>query len=256
MTLVDSHLHLHFPQYDADMEEVIRRAIQGGVGYFVNIGTDLEDSRKAVAVAEAHPEVYAAVGYHPHETKRADPSELAELKKLLQHPKVVAVGEVGLDYFHDHSPREIQRKLLKTFLGWYKQYEKPVILHCRDAYDDLMQILKETVEFPCRGVVHCFSSNAITMKKFLDMGFYIAFGGALTYKKNDDLREACKACPVDRLLIETDAPYLAPQTRRGKRNEPLFMVETANFMAELRRVSLEDLAETTTANAKELFGIC
>lgn len=256
MTFVDTHLHLHFPQYDADREEVIRRAVRGGVGHFINIGTDLADSRKAIAVAERYPEVYAAVGYHPHETKHAAPAELAELEKLLAHPKVVAIGEVGLDYFHDHSPREVQRELLRTFLEWHKKHQKPLIIHCRDAYDDLMKVLKETVPFPCRGVLHCFSSDADTMGKFLDLGFYIAFGGALTYKKNNALREACKACPADRLLIETDAPYLAPQSKRGERNEPLYMIETARYMAELRGTDPEELARVTTANAKELFGIC
>ena len=255
MNLTDTHLHLHFPQYDADREEVIRRSIAGGVNCLINIGTDLEDSRKAIAVAEAHPEVYAAVGYHPHETKRAAAGELEELEKLLKHPKVVAVGEVGLDYFHDHSPREVQRELLYTFLQWYKKHQKPLILHCRDAYDDLLKILNSTVPFPCRGVLHCFSSDAATMKKFLDLGFHVAFGGALTYKKNDALREACRACPADRLLIETDAPYLAPQSRRGQRNEPLYMIETAEFMAKLRGVTLKDLAGVTAENAKRLFGI-
>ena len=256
MTLTDTHLHLHFPQYDEDRDAVIRRAIEGGVRLLINIGTDLEDSRKAIAVAEAYPEVYAAVGYHPHESKHAASAELAELEKLLEHPKVVAVGEVGLDYFHDHSPRDVQREVLRTFLDWYKRHQKPTILHCRDAYEDLMQILMGSLEFPCRGVLHCFSSNADTMRKFLDLGFYIAFGGAVTYKKNDALREACAACPAERLLIETDAPYLAPQSSRGQRNEPLYMVETADFIAKLRGVELEGLAQTTTANAKELFGIC
>ena len=255
MNFVDTHLHLHFPQYDADRDGVIRRAIEGGVRYLINIGTDLEDSRKAIAVAEAYPEVYAAVGYHPHEAKHAAPADLAELEKLLSHPKVVAVGEVGLDYFHDHSPREVQRELLHTFFRWYKKHRKPIILHCRDAYEDLMKALKETMPLPCRGVLHCFSSDARTMKKFLDLGFYIAFGGALTYKKNDALREACKACPADRLLIETDAPYLAPQSKRGQRNEPLYMIETAEFMADLRGTDLKALAGAATANAKELFGL-
>jgi TatD DNase family protein len=254
--LFDTHIHLHFPQYDADRDEVIKRAVAGGVGHFINIGTDLEDSRKAITVALTHPEIYAAVGYHPHESKHAAAAELAELEEFLQHPKVVAVGEVGLDYFHDHSPRETQRELLRTFLRWYKKHQKPLILHCRDAYDDLMNILNDTVPFPCRGVLHCFSSDQEMMKRFLDLGFHIAFGGALTYKKNEALREACRACPSDRLLIETDGPYLAPQSKRGQRNEPLYMVETAEFIAGLRGESLEAVAEFTTANAKKLFGIC
>lgn len=255
MNLTDTHLHLHFPQYDADRPEVIRRAIQGGVRHFLNIGTDLEDSRKAIAIAEEYPQVYAAIGYHPHETKTANSADLAELEKLLAHPKVVAIGEVGLDYFHDHSPRDVQEKLLRTFLGWYNEYQKPLIIHCRDAYEDLLRILKEHKGAPYRGTLHCYSSNAATMTKYLDLGFHISFGGALTYKKNDALREACRLCPKDRLLLETDAPYLPPQTMRGKRNEPLYMIETAECAAGLHGMSLDAMAELTTANARALFGM-
>ncbi|MDD5226955.1 MAG: TatD family hydrolase [Candidatus Omnitrophica bacterium] len=256
MNLTDTHLHLHFPQYDADRAEVIRSAIRGGITSFVNIGTDLEDSRKAVAIADEYPEVYAAVGYHPHETKTANPEDLLELEKLLAHSKVVAVGEVGLDYFHDHSPRDIQQKILRTFLGWYRDHNKAIIIHCREAYDDLLGILREHDAAPYRGTLHCFSSDAGTMKKYLDLGFHIAFGGALTYKKNDGLREACAQCPKDRLLLETDAPYLPPQSKRGGRNEPLYMIETAECAAGLHGLRVEEIAERTTANAKRLFGLC
>jgi TatD DNase family protein len=255
MNLTDTHIHLHFPQYDADRPEMIRRAIQGGVTRFLNIGTDLEDSRKAVAVAEEYPEVYASIGYHPHETKHAHEAELADLEKLLSHPKVIAIGEVGLDYFHEHSPRDVQERLLQTFFGWYDQYRKPIIIHCRDAYEDLLRILKEHGGAPYRGTLHCYSSNAATMKKFLDLGFHVSFGGALTYKKNDALREACMLCPKDRLLLETDGPYLAPQSKRGQRNEPLYMIETAERAAELHGLTLAQVAELTTANAKTLFGM-
>ncbi|HOW59955.1 MAG TPA: TatD family hydrolase [Candidatus Omnitrophota bacterium] len=253
--LTDTHLHLHFPQYDADRAEVIQRALKNGFSFLINIGTDLEDSRRAIAIAEEYPEVYAAVGYHPHETKTANPEDLEELAKLLAHPKVVAIGEVGLDYFHDHSPRDVQEKLFQTFLDWCKQYQKPIIIHCRDAYADLLRTLRGTGQTSFRGVLHCFSSTAETMMQFLELGFYIAFGGALTYKKNDSLREACRLCPEDRLLLETDAPYLAPQSKRGQRNEPLFMMETAEFAAGLRGVSTEKVAASTTVNAKRLFGL-
>ena len=254
MILSDTHIHLHFPQYDADRAEVIKRAIKGGVGYFLNIGTDLENSRQAIEIAEQYPEVYASIGFHPHETKHAGDSELAELAKLIRHPKVVAIGEVGLDYYHEHSPREVQEKILKTFLGWYEQFGKPLIIHCRDAYEDLMNILQSFQKMPYRGTLHCYSSDAATMKRYLELGFHIAFGGALTYKKNDALREACAQCPKDRLLLETDAPYLPPQSKRGQRNEPSYMIETAECAAKLHGLSLEGLAEITTANAKKLFG--
>lgn len=256
MRWTDTHLHLHFPQYDADRSQVIDRALQTSFRYLLNIGTDLEDSKKAIAVAEQYPQVYAAVGYHPHETKTANPADLAEIEKLLAHPKVVAIGEVGLDYFHDHSPREVQEKLLQIFLGWYPVHKKPIIIHCRDAYDDLMRILLKNAKPPFQGVLHCFSSTAEIMKKYLDLGFHISFGGALTYKKNDALREACRICPRDRLLLETDAPYLPPQSRRGQRNEPVYMIETAECAAGLHRMDLETVAELTTSNAAKLFGLC
>ena len=255
MILTDTHLHLHFPQYDADREDVIRRAFAGGVGRLINIGTGLEDSRKAVAVAERYPEVYAAVGYHPHESKNATAGDLAGLEALVAHPRVVAIGEVGLDYFHDHSPRNVQMELFHTFLGWCRKHQKPLILHCREAYGDMLRILRETLPVPCRGVLHCFSSDAATMEKFLEMGFHIAFGGAITYKNNDALREACRACPADRLVLETDAPYLAPQSKRGRRNEPLYMIETAEFIAKLRGDTVDRIAAATTENAQKLFGL-
>jgi len=255
MNLTDTHIHLHFPQYDADRPAMIERAIQGGIRHFLNIGTDLKDSRKAVAIAEQYPEVYAAVGFHPHETRHARDGELAELEKLLSHPKVVAIGEVGLDFFHEHSPRDVQKKLLRTFLAWYEQYRKPIIIHCRDAYEDLLGILKEHGKAPYRGTLHCYSSDTETMKKYLDLGFHIAFGGALTYKKNDGLREACALCPKDRLLLETDAPYLPPQSKRGQRNEPLYMIETAECAAKLHGMSVEEIADLTTTNACALFGM-
>lgn len=255
MNLTDTHIHLHFPQYDADRKEVIERAILGGVSRFLNIGTDLEDSRKAIAIAGQYPEVYASVGYHPHETKTANPADLAELEKLLTHPKVVAIGEVGLDYFHEHSPRAVQQELLMTFLSWYDRYRKPLIIHCRDAYEDLLRILREHAPAPYRGTLHCYSSDAVTMKKYLELGFHIAFGGALTYKKNDILREACAQCPKDRLLLETDGPYLAPQSMRGKRNEPVYMIETAECAAKLHGMSVAGIADLTTANARTLFGM-
>lgn len=256
MNLTDTHSHLHFPQYDADRPDMIRRAIEGGIQRFLNVGTDLEDSRRAIAIAEQYSEVYAAVGFHPHETKHAHSEELAELAKLLLHPKVVAIGEVGLDYFHEHSPREVQERLLRTFLGWYDDSHKPLIIHCRDAYEDLLRVLNEHGKAPYQGTLHCYSSDAETMKKYLGLGFHIAFGGALTYKKNDVLREACALCPKDRLLLETDAPYLPPQTKRGQRNEPLYMIETAECAAKLHGMSVEQMAELTTENAKTLFNLC
>jgi len=163
------------------------------------------------------------------------------------------VGEVGLDYYRDHSPQDKQREVLREFVAMARRADKPLILHCRDAYGDLAALLHELGGAPYRGVIHCFSSNTEDMNRFLELGFHISFAGPLTYKKNDPLREACKNCPSDRLMLETDAPFLPPQTMRGKRNEPCFMMETAQTAAGLHGLSLEQLAARTLANARELF---
>jgi len=222
MAFVDTHVHLNFPDYDADREEVIQRARQAGVEIFINVGTDVETSRASVKLAEEYDFVWASAGIHPHDAKDADPAAIQAIEDMLTHPRVIAVGEIGLDFFRDHSPRETQKEILKQFLGIHKVSGKPLILHCRDAYEDLAALLEEVHLPSYRGVMHCFSSDRKTMEKFLEFGLHISFAGPLTYKKNDPLREACAACPLDRLLLETDAPFLPPQSKRGKRNESGF----------------------------------
>jgi len=251
----DTHSHFHFPDFDNDREEVYIRAREGGIGLFINVGTDLETSRKAIAFAESKSDVFATVGVHPHDVKDLTDGALTELEALVDHPKVVAIGEVGLDFFRNLSPREVQIERLKTFFKWHQRFQKPLIIHCRDAYEEFLGVCEEVARAPYQGVMHCYSSNREMMIRLLDLGFHISFAGPLTYKKNDELREACQACPKDRLLLETDCPFLPPQSKRGKRNEPLYMIETAERAAKLHSVSLETLGEQTTSNARRLFGL-
>ena len=250
---VDTHVHLHFSEYEADRDEVIRRAEAAGVGFFINVGTNLESSRQALTVAESRKNIFATAGIHPHDAKDSDEKAVKEMEELFKNPKMAAIGEVGLDFFRDHSPRQKQEEIFRSFLDLHRILSKPLVIHCRDAYERMLEMLREELKPPVLGVMHCFSSDKITMKRFLDLGLFISFAGPLTYKKNDALREACKACPLDRLLLETDAPFLPPQTRRGQRNEPAWLLETAQTAAGLHGIPVEELGEKTSANAKAVF---
>ena len=254
MIFVDTHVHLHFPEFDSDRDSIIDRARHSGIRYFINIGTDLESSRKSIELAERYDFVYATVGIHPHDVKDSTPEAMCQLAGLAKHPKVVAIGEVGLDFYRNLSPEDIQRKLIVQFFEMAKQANLPLVLHIREAYEPMIALLKEYFKPPIRAVSHCFSGTRDVMDSLLALGLFISFAGPVTYKKNDSLREAARACPEDRILIETDAPFLAPQAHRGKRNESAFMAETARFVAELRGVSPEALGEATSRNAEILFG--
>ena len=255
MFFTDTHAHLHFPDYQGETGEVLERARQAGVELLINVGTDLASSRESLALAERYDRIYAAAGVHPHDAKDAGPEVIEAIAGLLSHPRMVAIGEVGLDFFRNHSPKEKQIDVFLAFVKLHVSTGKPLIIHCRDAYDDLVDILRKEGKAPYRGVIHCFSSDARILHELTGLGFFISFAGPLTYKKNEALREACRACPLDRLLLETDAPFLPPQSMRGKRNEPAFLVETAGTAASLHGVSLEEMAERTTRNARNLFGL-
>ena len=253
MNFVDSHAHLHFPEFQVDFNQVVERARQAGVRFFVNVGTDLESSKQAIAIAESHDFVYATVGIHPHDVKDATPEDMCRLAGLAKHPKVVAIGEVGLDFFRNLSPEEVQRKFIVQFFEMAKQANLPLVLHIREAYEAMIELLKANFKPPIRAVSHCFSGTHEMMEKLVKLGLFISFAGPVSYKKNDALREAARKCPEDRILIETDAPFLAPQAHRGKRNEPVFMIETARLIAELRGISLERLGQITSRNSEILF---
>ncbi|OGW81506.1 MAG: hypothetical protein A2Z83_06200 [Omnitrophica bacterium GWA2_52_8] len=252
--LVDTHVHLHFDAFDADRDEVMERAVRAGVGYFIEVGTDVTHSRQALEYARRFKNVYATAGIHPHEAGTASAADLKAIEDLLKDPKVVALGEIGLDFFRDHSSVESQERVFELLLDIYERSGKPLVIHCRDAFDRLHEMLAARKK-NYRGVMHCFSGDAAVMQRFVALGFHISFAGPLTYKKNDGLREACRTCPKDRLLLETDAPYLPPQTMRGKRNESAYMVETAETAAKLHGVDLPELAAMIYRNANQLFGI-
>lgn len=258
MNLVDSHCHIDGSEYDADREEVIARARDAGVNTMLNVGTGDPQSgafERAVELAERHDGVYAAVGVHPHDAKLFDDAAEARLIGLVkQSQRVIAWGEIGLDYHYDHSPREVQRSIFARQLRIARQLRLPVIIHSRAADEDTIRIIREELSGGERaGVLHCFGGSLAMAREAIDLGFFVSFAGNLTFKKADELRDVARKLPIDRLLVETDCPYLTPVPFRGKRNEPARVVETARFLAELIEHSPEQIAKTTSDNFRTLF---
>lgn len=256
MTLVDSHCHLDDRQFAADREAVIERARNAGVSQMLTIGTGdgPPDLGVAVRVAEEYPFVYATVGVHPHNAAQASADTIKELRELVRHPKVVALGEIGLDYHYDFSPRDVQKKMFVEQLALAREAERPIIIHTREAWEDTFELLEEhwtSSGLPC--VMHCFTGGPEEAKRSLELGFHLGFGGIVTYPKATGVHEAAQLTPLDRLLVETDAPYLAPAPHRGKRNEPAYVVKTAQRVAELRGESFEEIARATTENFLRVF---
>ncbi len=252
--LIDTHTHLDFNQYDADREEVVCRAKQADVAGMVTIGTDLKTSRKAVEIACQFRNVFAAAGIHPHDAGNATEEDFAELEELYKHPRVVAIGEVGLDYYRNLTKPEIQRRVLRRFLQWAREMDKPLIIHTREAEEDILAILRDMSKKGWRGVFHCFPGDLEMAEKVMDMGFYISFTGSITFK-NSTATEIAKNIPLERLLVETDCPFMTPVPHRGKRNEPANVHYVAQKIAELKQIPFEKVAQYTTRNALELFGI-
>jgi TatD DNase family protein len=251
--LVDSHCHLDDKQFDPDRAEVIERAREAGVERMMTIGTGNgpPDLEAALRLARKHSFIYATVGVHPHDAAKATPETFAAMEALAAETKVLALGEIGLDYHYDFSPRDVQHNVLVEQLKLAARAGKPIVIHTREAWDDTLLLLRE--HWSGVGIIHCFSGGPAEARQALDLGFYLSFGGVLTFPKADALREAARLAPEDRLLIETDAPYLAQVPKRGKRNEPAFMVETARRLAEVRGVAPEHIAEVTTANFERLL---
>ena len=255
--LVDSHCHLDSEQFDADREAVIERALAAGVDRMVAIGTGggPPDLEAGVRLADRYPAFYATVGVHPHDAGKAGPETYARLAGLLRHPKVVALGEIGLDYHYDHSPREVQRAVFVEQMNIARDAAKPIVIHTREAWEDTLALLeKHWAPAGLAGVMHCFSGGPKEAERCLALGFYLSFGGILTFPKAVELQEAARRAPGDRILVETDAPYLAPVPKRGKRNEPAFVVETARKLAALRGETLEAVAAATSGNFERLLG--
>jgi TatD DNase family protein len=251
--LIDAHAHLELEPLVLDSEGVVRRAIAAGVIAIVTVGIDLEDVRMALRIADRFSNVFACVGFHPHNAGMASDDSLAKMEHLANHPKVVGYGEVGLDFFRNLSPRDQQIVAFRTQLGMAKKLGKPVVIHLRDAYAEGLDMLEEAAPFPSGGVVHCFSGTLADATRVLELGFHISIPGTVTYKKNEALRSIVSVLPEDRILLETDCPFLAPEPFRGKDNEPALIVHTARRVAEVREASVQEIAATTTANAGRLF---
>jgi TatD DNase family protein len=253
--LIDTHAHLDSGQYDADREAVIARAAVAGISHILTVGCDLTSSRASVELAAAHLAIYAAVGIHPHDALQATDEGLAELRALCAQPKVVALGEIGLDFYRDRAPREAQRDAFRRQIRLAREVGLPVIVHDRDAHEEVLAILREERTAEVGGVLHCFSGDLAMARACIELGFYLSFPGTITYPKNEAAREVVRAVPVEQMLVETDSPYLAPQAHRGRRNEPAFVRHTAGMIAEIKGLSVEDVARITTLNAFTLFGI-
>ena len=254
MKLFDSHCHLDDEKFNEDRAETIARLREGGVERCVCVGSDLPSSRRCVALAEQYPFIYAAAGVHPHEAKDAPADYLDQLKTLLAHPKVMALGEIGLDYYYDLSPRDVQKRVVQEQLDLACETDMPVIFHIRDAHGDMFDILRSRSRLPA-GVIHCCSASAEMVREYLKMGFYISFAGPITFKNAAGPVFASQAVPLDRLLIETDSPYLAPVPLRGRRNEPANVRYVLEKQAEIHGVPPEELAEITFRNACALYRI-
>ncbi|MDO9515512.1 MAG: TatD family hydrolase [Syntrophales bacterium] len=252
--LVDSHAHLEMDEFDDDREAVIRRAQESGVDCIVTVGLNLEDSRKAVALAEMYDGIYASVGVHPHDVKNIDETTYDLLRELSESDRVVAYGEIGLDFFRNLSPKDLQIRRFGEQLELAAELGLPVIIHDRDAHRETVEMLKGRGE-GLGGVIHCFSGDYDMAARCLDMGFYISIPGTITYKKSEALRDIVRKLPIDRLLVETDCPFLSPEPKRGKRNEPAYVVYTARRIAQIMGLPFEEVERITSQNARDVFGM-
>jgi TatD DNase family protein len=255
--LIDSHAHIQGSEFSADVDQVIQRAGEAGVEKIIVVGGagDPSSNDAALELARAYEGLYATIGMHPHDAKEVNEEAFQRLTELARGPKVVAVGESGLDFYYDHSPRQVQIDLFCRFIQMARQRRLPLVVHVRDAYREASEIIKREGKGDLRGVIHCFTGDYDTASEFLDLGLYLSFTGIITFRNADSLRDVARKLPLDRILIETDSPYLAPVPHRGKRNEPSFVHLVAETVAKVKGVPLEEVAQATTRNAQELFAI-
>lgn len=251
---VDTHAHLQWTSFDNDRKAVLERAKKNYVTRIVNIGFDVAGSLKGIKLAENHKGLYATVGIHPHNADTLCEKTVDKLRELAKNPKVVAIGEIGLDYYRNLSPKEVQKQAFETQLALAQELKLPVVIHDREAHDDILQALSK-FRGKITGVMHCFSGSKEMAQQCIDLGFKISFNGTITYPKNHELREIAKWMDLKSILLETDCPFLAPQEVRGKRNEPSFLPIIARDIANLKRISMGDLAEATTRNAEEMLTV-
>lgn len=252
--LVDSHCHLDFADFDADRAALLARAREVGVKTMVTISTRIKKFPQIVAIAEGDPDIWCSVGTHPHNAHEEPDTQVADLLALAKHPKCIAIGEAGLDYHYDKSPRDVADRVFRTHIAAARETGLPLVIHARDADDDMIAILRDEMgkgAFPA--VLHCFSSGAELARVGVELGLIVSFSGILTFKNSEDIRAIARGVPLDRLLVETDAPYLAPPPYRGKRNEPAYVAETAKVLADVKGVSAVDMARITTDNFFRVF---
>jgi TatD DNase family protein len=253
---IDSHAHIDGPEFDADREEVIQRAHAAGVSVILNVGTGDPHSgafERAVELGKAHESIYTAIGTHPHDARLYDDAAEEKIKNLINNEHVIAWGEIGLDFHYDNSPRDVQIEVFKRQLHAARECDLPVVIHTREAESETIEILKS--EYDGSGVFHCFSGSMDLAQRAVEIAFMISFSGIVTFKKADELRAIAKEVPLDRLLIETDCPYLTPIPYRGKRNEPAYVVEVARCLATLHDMNIEDMARITSENFNRFFGL-
>ena len=253
--LIDSHCHLDMKDFDKDRAEVLGRARRDGIGHMIAIGIDVQSSAAALSLAREYDYISATVGCHPHDADHCGSGDLQKLAAMAVEPEVVAWGEIGLDYFRNYSQKETQRKIFREQLDLADAANLPVIIHDREAHEEVYALLKQMGKGERKGVIHCFSGDMDLADAFMALGYYISIPGTVTYKNAHDVRDVAAAMPLDRMLVETDAPFLAPVPKRGKRNEPAYVTHTAREIAKLRDIPFETVAEQTTRNARILFGL-
>ena len=255
--LIDSHAHIQGKEYAGEVDAVIGRAREAGVEQIIVVGGagDMSSNTAAVALAESWPNLYATVGMHPHDAKDVGEEELQQLKELAAHPKVIAVGETGLDYYYNHSPWEVQRRVFAQFIRLASETDLPLVVHERDAAREVAELLRGEGEGKIRGVIHCFTGDYAAACAYLDLGFYLSLTGIITFKNAEPLREVVRKMPLDRIFVETDSPYLTPVPHRGRRNEPAYVRFVAATIASVKGLNIEELARVTTNNVRALFRI-
>jgi TatD DNase family protein len=255
LLLFDTHVHLNAEQFNEDVEEVIERAKEAGLEYMVVVGFDRPTINRALELVEKYDFLYASVGWHPVDAIDMEEEDLQWIEELASHPKVVAIGEMGLDYHWDKSPKSVQQEVFRKQIQLAKRVKLPIVIHNREATQDIVDILREESAQEVGGIMHCFSGSAEVAQQCIDMNFYISLGGPVTFKNAKKPKEVAKEIPLDNMLVETDCPFLAPHPYRGKRNEPAYVRLVAQKIAEIKEISVEEVEEITTKNAKRLFGI-
>lgn len=255
MRLIDTHAHLDFEQYDKDRDEVLKRAGEVGVEKIFNIGADIESSRRSVKLAEKYDNIYAVVGIHPHDADTLNTESLAEIKALALNNKVKAIGETGLDFYYDNSPREKQKEAFEKHLYLAKELDLPVVIHSRSAGNETLNVIDQVADFSADLIFHCYAYGPELIEKIIERDYYAAFGGLITFNSAEEIRKALEKMPLNRILLETDSPYLTPSPNRGKRNEPSYLQYILKKAAEIKKIAPEELAEITSENAEKIYKI-